>query len=485
MATFAPIGILTVWAHVLVIVAVSSRIIMRRLPVNVSLVWLVLVYILPFVGAMFYLIFGEKRLGHRRAARALILRDRYTRWLEKLPQQVRTKHRRLTVQADALSRLAESGIGIPAMSGNRIELLAGADQILRAIIDDIDRAQHFCHMEFYIWNEGGTADEVCEALIRAAGRGVTCRLLLDALGSGRFFKGKVIRRLRKAGIQTALALPVGPLQMFFVRLDLRLHRKIVVIDNSVAYTGSFNLVDPRFFKQDAGVGEWIDAMARIKGPAVFLLGALFSLDWEMETGRDLDALPTSEALTSMDAVGETDVQVVPSGPGNAGENIQQLLLMAMYAARSELVLTTPYFVPDESILTAVLSAARRGVTVTLILPTRIDSRLVHYACRSFFDELLEAGVRICLFKGGLLHTKSLMVDREISIFGTVNLDIRSFWLDFEVSLCVFDPEFAARLYALQQRYIEKSETADPQDWRGRPAKERFIENLARLASPLL
>ena len=159
--------------------------------------------------------------------------------------------------------------------------------------------------------------------------------------------------------------------------------------------------------------------------------------------------------------------------------------MSIYAARKELSLTTPYFVPDEAITSALLSAARRGVGVTLILPAKNDSRLVHYTCRSHFDELLEAGVEIFGFNGGLLHTKSAVVDREISLFGTVNLDIRSFWLDFEVTLCVYDPQFAERLLALQQKYIKDSVRVDPAAWRRRPATERFRENLARLCSPLL
>jgi len=179
------------------------------------------------------------------------------------------------------------------------------------------------------------------------------------------------------------------------------------------------------------------------------------------------------------------LQVVPSGPGRAGDSIHQLLLMSIYAARKELSLTTPYFVPDEAITSALLSAARRGVSVTLILPAKNNSRLVHYTCRSHFDELLDAGVRIFGFKGGLLHTKSAVVDREISLFGTVNLDVRSFWLDFEVTLCVYDPPFAERLLALQQKYIEDSVAVDPVAWRRRPATERFSENLARLCSPLL
>jgi cardiolipin synthase A/B len=465
---------------------VSLRVIMMRLPVGTALAWLFFIFFLPFAGAMIYLLLGEKRLGRKRTRRADSIWGRYHRWVLKLPRLMPDEPSGLSPEAAAVSRLPEGLLGIPALPGNRLEIMDAAEPILRAIIADIDRAEHFCHMEFYIWNAGGKADEVCEALTRAATRGVTCRVLLDAIGSGKFLKSPWARRLRESGVEVAVALAVSPLRTLFVRFDLRLHRKIVVIDNEIAYTGSFNLVDPRFFKQEAGVGQWVDAMARIQGPAVFILNAVFMWDWEIETGRDLKALPDPVKMEiGANPVPAANVQVVPSGPRRAGDSIHQLLLMSIYVARKQLSLTTPYFVPDEAITSALLSAARRGVDVTLILPQKNDSRLVHYTCRSHFDELLEAGVRIFGFKGGLLHTKSAVVDGEISLFGTVNLDIRSFWLDFEVTLCVYDPQFAERLLALQHKYIEDSVEVDPAAWCRRPATERFRENLFRLCSPLL
>jgi len=472
--------------HAMLIIGVTVRVVMMRLAVGTALAWIILIFFLPFAGAVMYLVLGEKRLGRRRTQRAAALWGRYGRWLRELSQQAPGDRCGLSLEALAVSRLPQGAVGIPVLSGNRLEIMDAAEPILRSIIADVDRARHFCHLEFYIWNEGGTADEVCEALLRAATRGVTCRVLLDAMGSRSFLKSHWIHRLKDSGVEIAVALLVSPVRMFFVRFDLRLHRKIVVIDDAIAYTGSFNLVDPRFFKQEAGVGQWVDAMARIEGPAVLTLNAVFLWDWEVETGHDLRALPDPAKM----AVGANRgpaacVQVIPSGPGKGGDSIHQLLLMSIYAARKELSMTTPYFVPDEAITSALLSAARRAVDVTLILPAKNDSRLVHYTCRSHFDELLDAGVRIFGFNGGLLHTKSAVVDREISLFGTVNLDVRSFWLDFEVTLCVYDAPFAERLLALQQKYVEDSVAVDPAAWRRRPATERFSENLARLCSPLL
>ncbi|MGD8989530.1 MAG: cardiolipin synthase [Syntrophobacterales bacterium] len=472
-------------AHVLIIIGVSIRIIKVRLPVATSLAWLILIFFLPFVGAVLYLVFAEKGLGRKRTARAKAIQARYDNWLRNVPPEIRSDPQGLSPEAEALSRLTENSISIPGMSGNRLELLDAAEPILRSIISDIDSANRFCHLEFYIWHEGGMADEVGEALMRAAGRGVTCRVLLDAIGSGRFLKAGMLKRLKTSGVEVAIALPVSPLSVFQVRPDLRLHRKIVVIDDVVGYTGSFNLVDPRFFKQDAGVGEWVDAMVRIEGPGVLALNTLFRWDWELETNRDLSSLAERGDPAANLQPGTANVQVIPSGPGGTGASIYQLLLLSIYSSQRELAITTPYFVPDGAVTTALLTAAKRGVKVTVIMPERNDSRLVHYTCRSYFDDMLTAGIHIFGFKGGLLHTKSVVVDREVALFGSVNLDVRSFWLDFEVTLCVYDPDFSERLLALQDKYIRESIPVDPKIWHQRPGKERFKEDLARLASPLL
>jgi cardiolipin synthase len=471
--------------HVLIIVGVTLRVIKVRLPVAVSLAWLLLVFFLPLVGAVAYLVLGEKRLGRQFTARTRAIKERYESWLQDLPPEIRSAPQRLSPEARSLSRLAENTINIPALSGNRLKLLDAAEPILRTLISDIDRAQKFCHLEFYIWMEGGMADEVGAALLRATGRGVSCRVLLDAIGSAKFVKSRLLEQLKTGGVQVAFALPVSAISVFKVRPDLRLHRKIVVIDDASAYTGSFNLVDPRFFKQDAGVGEWVDAMARIEGPGVLALNALFRWDWEVETGRDLNAAVEREHPIADLHAGDSDVQLIPSGPGMTGNSIYQLLLMSIYSARREIVMTTPYFVPDEAVSTALLTAAERGIRVTVIMPQRNDSRLVHYTCRSYFDDMLAAGINIFGFKGGLLHTKSVVIDRQVALFGSVNLDVRSFWLDFEVTLGVYDTDFAERLLALQDKYIENSTPVDLQTWQQRAGSERFLENLARLASPLL
>ena len=246
-----------------------------------------------------------------------------------------------------------------------------------------------------------------------------------------------------------------------------------------------NLVDPAHFKQDAGVGQWIDAMARLQGPAVEALSVTFVEDWELETGEVCGTLDHKPETTPQPAAGPSDVQVVPSGPAGHSGLMKSILLQVIYESRSELILTTPYFVPDEALVTALASAALRGVDVHLVVPAKNDSKLVDLASRAFEGDLAESGVKIHLFEGGLLHTKSITADGRLSLFGSLNLDPRSLDLNFEITLAVYDPDFTARLCALQQTYIQDSRPFDLAAWRARPFTTKFAENTARLAGPLL
>ena len=479
------ISALVVVVHVLIQIGLAVRIILQRRAVGESLAWIMVVFVFPVVGPIFYLMIGELRLGNRRARRINELFEPIRKWQENLPRRQRVDWGRLCLECEPLSLLAERSIGLPSLPGNQLELLDDWRKVLQRMIADIDQAQSTCHMEFYIWHLGGEVDQVVEALLRARQRGVICRILVDAMGSRRFLRSKQADRLRTAGVELQCALPGGLLRLPFVRFDLRMHRKIVVIDGTVAYTGSLNMVDPRYFKRDLGLGQWVDAMVRVTGPAVEALGITFLADWYVETEAELEELRQSGDALTQPRCGESTVQVLPSGPAYRADAIELVLLMAVYAARKELVLTTPYFVPNASLRLALISAARRGVRVTLILPAKVDSLMVRYASQAFRGELLEAGVRIAKFDGGLLHTKSVTVDGEISLFGSLNLDPRSFRLNFEITLGIYDPLFTSRLRELQQQYIDQSELMDLATWHNRPQRQRLTECFARLLSPLL
>ena len=260
---------------------------------------------------------------------------------------------------------------------------------------------------------------------------------------------------------------------------------IAVIDHRIAFTGSHNLADPRCFKQGAGVGQWVDATVRLEGPAVEVLAAVFEVDWHQETEEPLTAVAPRDEDLRRPAVGPSVVQVLPSGPGDAPFAIQQVVLSAIYAASSELVLSSPYFVPDEPTLRALASAAYGGVRTVLIVPARNDHTMVELACQASYDDLLAAGVEIWEYEAGLLHSKAIVIDRSIAFVGSLNMDMRSFWLNFEVTLLVNDDRFAAELRELLGRYLDQSRRVDHQGWSARPYRRRLLESVVRLAGPVL
>ncbi|PID72083.1 MAG: cardiolipin synthase [Desulfobulbus propionicus] len=466
-------------------IGLSLRIIMRKREASVSFAWLIIILLFPFAGAFIYLMFGEVRLGERRAKRLITQRPLISQWTKDLADRVHVDWDDLNPECIPINRQINNTVTIPAMPDNSLELISNPLLFLRKLIQDIKHASSSCVLEFYVWNLGGLADAVGEALIDACSRAVSCRVLVDSIGSRSFLNSKLAHRMRAAGVEISEALPAGLLHIIFVRIDVRNHRKIAVIDGKIAYTGSQNLVDPRFYKKEHGVGEWIDTMVRIQGPVVEVLAASFAYDWMMENEKGLEALVAAFDTHPVSPHGNAVVQPVPSGPSLEEDTIDNLLLTTIYAARKELILTTPYFVPDNAILAALKSAARRGVRVIIILPEKNDSRLVHYASRARFEKLCKAGVHIMAFSGGLLHAKTITVDSDFCLFGSVNLDMRSFWLNFEMTLFIYDKEFTSKLRDLQYSYLENARQVTLKEVKDRSFGERFKENTALLLGPLL
>ncbi len=478
-------AIVLILVQVAIAAGVGARVILTRHPPGSSFAWLLLVAVFPVVGLASYLLIGERPIGKRRADYARQFFARLPPAVAQLTAIERGEANRLEAPWDGLARLATNATGMPLLAGSRFVLQSGAEPILRSIIADVDAARSSVEMEFYIWNAGGTADEVAAALERAAARGLSVRVLLDALGSKEFLKTGWPQRLRAHGIELQVALAVKPWKIPFRRIDLRLHRKIVVIDGRVGYTGSLNLVDPRYFKQQAGVGEWVDAMVRAEGPIVGALRTVFLFDWGMQTGQLPAASSVAAHAAWADCGGTQVAQVVMSGPGVDEAANLRVITHAITSARRRIVLTTPYFVADGALALALQNAALRGCSVTLIVPARNDSWLVEHASRWFFDGLASAGVQIRRYTGGLLHTKSITVDESVALFGTANLDIRSLSLNFELMLAIYDADFTRQLLALQRDYERDSVPVVLKEWRQRPVVERLQEGVAYMAAPLL
>ena len=246
-----------------------------------------------------------------------------------------------------------------------------------------------------------------------------------------------------------------------------------------------NMVDPRYFKQDAGVGQWIDVLVRMEGPVSTTLGIVYAFDWEMETGQRMLPPPPDTNIMPFERDDGHTTQVIASGPGFPDELIQQSLMTAIFSARKQLIFTTPYFVPSDDLMHAICTAAMRGVDVSIIMPRQNDSFLVRWASRSFYTELLESGVKIYQFEDGLLHTKSVLVDGELSLVGSVNLDMRSLWLNFEITVVIDDKVFGSDLTIVQYDYIARSTRLELEEWEQRPFWNRIVERLCYFFSPLL
>jgi len=287
------------------------------------------------------------------------------------------------------------------------------------------------------------------------------------------------REMRQAGVEIYDDFPVGFLRRQASRIDLRNHRKITVIDGMTAYTGSQNIVDDDYGHKDM---IWRDLTARLNGPVVQELQTVFLEDWHFRTNQLLsedDIFPTPEIS------GIAPAQVLPSGPNYPVESYQRLVVAVLYSAQQRVVITTPYFVPDEPFLQAMQVIALRGVEVDLIIPAKTDHPLIDMAGRAYFEELLEAGVRIFTYKNGLLHAKTITVDDSIAFMGSSNFDIRSFSLNFEINLLLYGRQAARGLAVRQMEYLHDSHAIDMSDWQKRGSLQRLSQDIAKLFSPLL
>jgi cardiolipin synthase len=357
------------------------------------------------------------------------------------------------------------------------------EPFLTRLVEDLEADRSHCHLLYYIFSHDSVGQRVAEALIHAARRGVTCRLLVDAAGSRPVMKSKLWGEMRDAGVKLGVALPVNPLRAFVARLDLRNHRKLTVIDGRVAYAGSHNISRALYYKKER-FGAWVDASVRLTGATVQLLQELFIQDWYATTGElpdDEDLFPRFVGPSSSNI----PIQVLPTGPASEDAPLERVILQAIHVAEEHVGLTTPYFVPDDALVDALRAAAWRGVEVDLVVPKVSDAPVVQAAGRSRYGELLEVGVRIYEYTAGLLHAKTVTVDHAFSLIGSANLDIRSFMLNFELALLVYDEDFASQVQFLRRSYIQSSEEVTLWDWRSRGPRKVLFDNVSKLVSPLL
>lgn len=451
----------------------------RRRSLLSALSWLAVIFFQPVIGSVLYFFLAEHFFArHVERHRKTVERSRSR---ERLAFQSRF-HVPPAIHGDerALAELTTRLGGFELVGGNTVEYLEAHRGAVDRMVEDIRGARDFVHLLFYIFEEDDCGWRVARALADAADRGAECRVLADAVGSRRFFKS-VAPWLEERGVRTHRVLPFSLLLRRLRPLDLRNHRKLAVIDGRVAYTGSMNVLDA-----DASAGgepvPWKDLMVRITGPAVLQLELVFREDWIFNVDEELDG---ADLLPEPATGGDVGVQVVPSGPTSRVETFHHLLVSALNEAEERIVITTPYFIPDQATLVALELAARRGAEVELVVPARSDSRFVTAASRAHYIDLLDVGVQVHLHDGGFLHAKTLTVDHDLALIGSANFDRRSFRLNFELNLLLFDAGAVDGLVEIQERYLEESTPIDPALWGDRAWIRRMGEDMARLVSPLL
>ena len=465
-------------------VVFMARAVLRRHRDPASrLAWVVVIAVVPLLGIIAYLLLGETNIGRRRVAAM-------RKVLAQLPDTADAPGAKTAnFEADIpeiyrhLFAVGRSINGFLPVGGNQARLLADSNSTIDAMVDDIDAATEHVHLVFYIWLPDDNGLKVVDALMRAARRQVACRAMADGLGSRAMIASTHWAALRDAGVQVATALPIGNpfLRALRGRIDLRNHRKIVVIDNRITYCGSQNCADPEFLVK-AKFAPWVDAVIRFEGPIARQNQHLFASDWMAQVDEDL-----TDLLRQPLPGGERGfaAQVIGTGPTVRYSAMPEVFETLMFAARRELVISTPYYVPDESMQAALCASARRGVAVTIIFPARNDSWIVGAASRSYYADLLAAGVRIFEYQGGLLHTKSLTLDGDIALIGSANMDRRSFDLNYENNILFYDPVLTADLRRRQDDYLARScelTAAMVSQWR---LARRLLNNATAMFGPVL
>ena len=471
--SWAWIFFLSEWAIRLAMLVVVP---LRRTPAAAK-GWLLLIFFEPWGGLLLYLLIGRARLPRWQRAQLAKLPRAMGRVAERLANHPNVFHPEVDPALSQAVALAEKLGGMPILGGNAVELLVDYHGIIARLVADIDRATNHVHLLFYIFADDRTTAPVVEALGRAAGRGVRCRVLADAVGSRSGLR-TLRPRLTALGVEVHEMLPVSFFPWRKARVDLRNHRKIAVIDGRVGYTGSQNLVAAEFKE---GL-SYEDLVARVTGPVVLDLQYVFAADWFVETNEVLDG---EAEFPSPEIAGGVPAQALASGPAFPTQNNQRLFVALVHGARKQVVLTTPYFIPDEPLLQAMQTAALCGVEVHLVVSEKGDHPVVSLAQESYYEELLEAGVRIHLYRKNFLHAKHLSIDDSVALIGSSNLDIRSFVLNAEVMLMSYDSDVVARLAAEQGRYYANSRPLTLAEWGQRSFGRKLAQNLARLLSPLL
>lgn len=450
----------------------------RRRP-NAALAWLLLIYIIPVFGTIFFFIIGTPKLSRRRRD---IQKDVNRAFEQQTQYLQKTKHvAKVPGKFGSVANLATSLTSLAPTTHNHATVLYGYDSIITHIINAVNHASHHVLVEFYALVLDETTEPFFAALERATRRGVEVYVLFDAWGARKYPHHKEMKqRLDEIGVQWRAMLPFSLNPAHYNRPDLRNHRKLVVIDTKEAYVGSLNMIDKHYHRKDDI--SYIELVLHLRGPSVTQVSAIFTGDWYAETGEP-PAYTLEEASSSSD--GSSIVQVVPSGSSYQYRNNLQVFVALIHRAEHSIIINNPYLVPEESLLSALIAAAKRGIHVSILNSEAIDQWAVGHAQRSYYHELLEAGVVISLYKKPqLVHDKFITIDDEVGVIGSSNLDIRSFELNLECVVVCYDAKVATTLREHHEELLTRSQSISLEVWKMRPVASSLAESLTRLSSSL-
>jgi cardiolipin synthase len=449
-----------------------------------AMAWLLAIYFIPIIGVFLFLLIGNPRLPRKCRRKQERINDYIHDTSASLDFGTLRPH--APSWFTSLVTLNRNLGAMPLAGDNAAHLIPDYQESLDAMADAIREAERFVHVEFYILQADAATDNFFRALEEVAARGVTVRVLLDHWANrGKPFYKRTLKRLTGMGAQWHLMLPVQPLRGKYQRPDLRNHRKLLVVDGRVAFTGSQNVTASTYnLRKNIKRGlHWVDLMARIQGPVVASVNAVFLSDWYSETDEVLTDQIDLFDVTS--GPGDLDCQIIPSGPGFEFQNNLKLFAGLLYAAQRKIIVVSPYFVPDEAMLLAITTACQRGIHVELFVSEEGDQAIVYHAQRSYYEALLRAGVKIWMYKKPfILHTKSLTIDDEVAIVGSSNMDMRSFGLNMEISMLVRGEEFVRQMRIVEDMYRSLSRELTLEEWEKQPLRSTVLDNLARLTSAL-
>ncbi|WP_378182587.1 cardiolipin synthase [Aquimarina sp. SS2-1] len=443
-----------------------------------TLAWMLAIFTIPVGGMLFYLLLGRNRRKNKLFQ--LKRTDEIISYLEKAESHYESVTDEEYQEHRKLIKLITMNCGFAPSAGNKLKLLKNGDATFKAIFDSLKKAKHFIHLQYYIFEDGELAEGLFELFKQKLKEGVQIRILYDGIGS-RSLSKKYIRKLQKAGVEIYSFLPVK-FGKFLSSLNYRNHRKIIVVDNKIAFTGGINVAD-KYVKGDPDLGIWHDMHLQLEGPVVHSLQAIFVMDWFLISNHE-DILSPSY-FTTYKKMGNMTAQTVHSGPDEDFSATRQLYFSLINEAKEYVYIANPYIIPGEAILEALKVAALSGVEVRLLLSDISDSKIVRWCVRSYFEELLEAGVKIYLFSDGFLHSKTIVVDDTVSSVGTTNLDLRSFEQNYEVNVVIYDDSFAEELKNDFLSDCKQSIQLDYTTFASRPWIEKLKEGVAKIFSPVL